>query len=105
MIVRHVLLHVQNVAWLAHYHGREAGLVGETVDAVELDTGGHVAYVDDRDGEASELVEAVCGARDAFEVKPTDATARTLDRFRDELRTHAQRRFLHGEVRGVRATA
>lgn len=98
---RRVLLRVANVSWLADYHGREAGLVGETVDALELDTGDHVAYVDDRDGEASMLMEALSN------VAASCATGRLASSFetraRKALMDHAQRRCLHGEVRGVRA--
>lgn len=95
-----MLLRVQNVAWMDTYHGREAGLIGETVEAVELDTGGHVAYVDDRDGEASELVSAY---RAAAAVGPRGV--RMADKVREELREHAAKRFLHGDVRGVREAA
>lgn len=98
--VRRVRLRVANVVELAEYHGREAALIGEAVDAVELETTGSrslgqpvVAYVDDRDGEAAELAEAVVRARAAGVVG---------SRYERELEEHAKRRFLHGEVIGVR---
>jgi hypothetical protein len=115
--LRRVRLRVDPVPWLEHYHGREAGLVGEVVDAVELDDAGMVAYVDDRDGEASEYVEAL----EHIEAASSEAgfsaahggpyalaggrrapTSRQLARVRRELREHAARRLLHGEVLGVR---
>jgi hypothetical protein len=95
MMVRRVLLLVQNVAWMEHYHGREAGLLGQIVPAVELDTPQAVAYVDDRDGEASELLEALQGTSN-----PESHVARAA---RAQLRQMAERWALHGEVRGVRA--
>lgn len=97
MRVRRVRLRVRNVPWLSDYHGREAGLVGEVVDAVELDEadGGVLAYVDDRDGEASEYVEALEFAAPAGE---SPMRRRVLN----ELRQHAERRLLHGDVVGVR---
>jgi hypothetical protein len=100
MRVRRVRLRVRNVPWMTDYHGREARLVGEVVDAVELDTGdsdGVLAYVDDRDGEASELAEAW-----AYAAGAGAAGARMLDKVKQELMAHAKRRFLHGDVIGVR---
>jgi hypothetical protein len=91
---RPVKLRVANVAWMEDYHGREARLVGEVVDAVELITDSAVAYVDDRDGEVSELVEAA-----ANEI----AAGVRGGRFHSQLQEHAARRFLHGTVVGVRA--
>ena len=88
-------LRVANVPWLPHYHGREAGLVGEVVDAVELDEAGHVAFVDDRDGEASEYVEVLAGVS-----RMDSPVALSAQR---GLRQHARRRLLHGEVEGVRS--
>lgn len=90
---RQVLLRVQNVPWMEHYHGREAGLIGSVVDAIELTTDKHVAYVDNRDGEAEDLVEAVMHARTAGVVGSA---------YERELETHAKRRFLHGEVEATR---
>lgn len=93
-----MLLRVKNVPYMEHYHGREAGLVGELVDAVELTTDGKglepgtVAYVDNRDGEAQELAEAVLHARKAGVVGSA---------YERELEAHAKRRFLHGDVEGV----
>ena len=103
MRVRRVRLRVRNVPWMSDYHGREAGLVGTVVDAVELDEGdaGVLAYVDDRDGEASEFAEALENLRvgSTGELMASKMTTRTLA----ELRDHAARRFLHGDVIGVRA--
>jgi hypothetical protein len=96
--LRRVRLRVDPVPWLEHYHGREAGLVGEVVDAVELDDAGMVAYVDDRDGEASEYVEAW---QRLAPITP-DSTVGMRGRVLRELREHAARRLLHGEVLGVR---
>ena len=103
MRVRRVRLRVRNVPWMADYHGREAKLVGSVVDAVELDDGdggGVLAYVDDRDGEASEFAEALDNLRvpSSGELMASKMTTRTLE----ELRDHARRRFLHGDVVGVR---
>lgn len=90
-----VKLRVLPVSWLADYHGREVGLVGQVVDAVALTTPGTVAYVDDRDGVASELLEsALMAARAA----PGSVMARKT---RAELMDHSRRRFLHGDVIGV----
>lgn len=93
--VRRVRLRVRNVPWMADYHGREAGLVGVVVEAVELDVGDTVAYVDDRDGEVGEYVELLNGL-----TNPDSFVGRKA---REELRQYAQRRFLHGDVVGVRA--
>jgi hypothetical protein len=102
MRVRRVRLRVRNVPWMTDYHGREARLVGTVVDAVELDDGdgGVLAYVDDRDGEASEYAEALDNLRvpSTGELLASKMTSRTLE----ELRDHARRRFLHGDVIGVR---
>lgn len=98
MRVRRVRLRVANVPWMEHYHGREAKLVGELVDAVELDDGEAVGFVDDRDGEASAYVEAL-------ELMGADPSMRSTVMYRRttaELREHATRRLLHGEVEGVR---
>jgi hypothetical protein len=104
---RRVRLLVQNVpeALMPDYHGRDAALIGETVDAVELERQGGadgvvVAYVDDRDGVASELVEAV-GYAEAVALRGP-AIDRHRERMRRELEDHAKRRFLHGDVMGVR---
>lgn len=99
MRARRVRLRVLNVPWMEDYHGREAGLVGEVVDAVELDHStdhvhGLVAYVDDRDGEASEYIEALGQVRSSH--SPVALTAQ------EGLRQHAERRLLHGDVVGVR---
>lgn len=94
MRVRRVRLRVRNVAWMENYHGREAGLVGTVVEAVELDTPTAVAYVDDRDGEASEYVEMIGGL--------TNPDSPVGVKIREELRQFAQRRFLEGDVVGVR---
>jgi hypothetical protein len=98
MVLRRVLLYVQNVPWLADYHGREQGLVGSIVPAVELDDGGNVAYVDDRDGEASEYVEAW----QRLEPITPESAVGMRNRVLRELREHAAKRLLHGMVRGVR---
>ena len=95
MQVRRVRLRVANVPYLEAYHGREAGLVGQVVDAVELTTNDHVAFVDDRDGEASELAEALQHA--GAEQSPMRR------RIVKEMTDHAGRRFLHGVVTGARA--
>lgn len=101
MRVRRVRLRVANVPWMEHYHGREAKLVGELVDAVELEQDESrgrvsVAYVDDRDGEASEYVEAL------ENLARTPAMGTMRARVMRELQEHAARRLLHGEVEGVR---
>lgn len=100
--VRSVRLRVQNISWMADYHGREANLVGEVVDALEVIGKDAVAYVDDRDGEATELWAALSAAQQAYKLKPNAAVRRSVDRFRREFRTHAARRFLDGQVMGVR---
>jgi hypothetical protein len=105
MTVRRVLLLVENVACLSDYHGREQGLVGQSVPAVELDDGGVVAYVDDRDGEASEYAEALESVTLATLVGGPGTEHRTAGqyaRIMRELRQHAAARLLHGRVTGVR---
>lgn len=105
MRTRHVILRVQNVPWMEDYHGREARLIGELVEALEVTTDKAVAYVDDRDGEASELAEAVISATEAHQLQGSHGTGRTVERFRAEFESHCARRFLHGEVQGVRRVA
>lgn len=94
MTTRRVLLRVENVPWMQHYHGREAGLVGQVVAAVELETREAVAYVDDRDGEASDLLEALEGV-----TNPQSPVALAARR---ELQQRTKRWALHGRVTGVR---
>lgn len=96
--MRRVRLLVKNVPWMDNYHGREANLVGQVVDAVELDNTVSVAFVDDRDGEASEYAEAVLRAR-----RTEGVSERALAHYEEQLADHAQRRLLHGDVMGVRA--
>lgn len=89
--------------WMKDYHGREQKLVGTVVDAVELDDGGVVAYVDDRDGEASEFVEALERVELAIAgAHGEQYPEKQLPRIMRELREHAAMRLLHGEVEGVR---
>ena len=107
MQVRRVLLRVANVPWMEDYHGREAGLVGEVVDAVEIVTeeiGSYadvVAYVDDRDGQTTELAEALAHLDATPATRSAESTMRR--RVESEFAAHAKRRFLHGEVTGARA--
>jgi hypothetical protein len=105
MLLRRVLLHVENVAWLKDYHGREQGLVGQIVPALELDDHGVVAYVDDRDGEASEYTEALERVSLATVGGGPGTEHRTAGQYEvivRELRDHATNRLLHGRVMGVR---
>jgi hypothetical protein len=101
MRLRRVLLHVQNVQAIKDYHGREAALIGSVVPAVEMDDGGMVGYVDDRDGEASEFVDALRYV-DATPVTAAGDPSRMRARVLSELREHAAKRLLHGAVRGGR---
>lgn len=108
MRTRRVLLLVQNVPWMADYHGREAGLVGQTVPAVELDDedpDGTIGYVDDRDGEASEYADALDNVGRTVLVGGPEATIKTAGQYAKivrEMRTFAGPRLLHGMVKGVR---
>lgn len=101
MTTRRVRLRVANVPWLKDYHGREQGLVGAVVDAVELDDGQIVAYVDDRDGEATEFHEAL-HFMDVAGGGGQALLSATRVRVTRELREHAASRLLHGDVIGVR---
>lgn len=93
--LRLVRLRVQPVPWMGNYYGREAGLIDHTIDAVEIKSSRHVGFIDDRDGEAGELAEAVSYARESGDVP-------TIKRFSRQLLDHAKRYLLHGEVVGVR---
>lgn len=101
--VRRVRLRVQGVPWMENYHGAEARLIGDAVDALEVTTANTVAFVDDRDGVATTLFEEwqeyeeACSrpeGRAKYEVNRSKA--------RSAFREYARRRFLHGHVIGVR---